>query len=242
MRQGLNTLRDLVYGLHAFLKCNYACNVCTNTSVVESTCCNAHSRVYKRISVLWEECVCPKGEFDQWHKLECVMGTCGQCGIDKLSLCPAEILGLEEYKLKWKCFQYEEVGRTAEGRPRKRIKETFMETSPSVFIEYMKPKVHQFIKHNFVASWQDEACKEMMVNMPAGVLVSHIDFAENYTFQIQNEIQSMYFFLKVSRYWSTLHCIGDCPVPAVKKVTSSNTLITIYQMTKSMTLFLCSIA
>lgn len=37
-------------------------------------------------------------------------------------------------------------------------------------------------------------CSELQENVPAGVIVSHIDFAENYTFQIQNEIQSMYFF------------------------------------------------
>jgi hypothetical protein len=88
MRQGLNALRDLMYGLHAFLKCNCACNVCINKSMVESTSCNAHNRVYKHISLLWEECVCSKGEFDQWYKLEFVMGTCKQCGIKKLLLYP----------------------------------------------------------------------------------------------------------------------------------------------------------
>jgi hypothetical protein len=65
MMQGLNALRDLMYGLHAFLKCNSTCNVCTNNSVVESTSCSAHSKIYKHINLLWEECVCPKGEFDQ---------------------------------------------------------------------------------------------------------------------------------------------------------------------------------
>jgi hypothetical protein len=34
----------------------------------------------------------------------------------------------------------------------------------------------------------------MMVNVPTRNLVSHIDFAKNYTFQIQYEVQSMYFF------------------------------------------------
>jgi hypothetical protein len=33
-----------------------------------------------------------------------------------------------------------------------------------------------------------------MKNLPDGVLVSHIDFAENYNFAIQNEVQSMYYF------------------------------------------------
>ena len=34
----------------------------------------------------------------------------------------------------------------------------------------------------------------MMENMPEGVVVSHIDFAENYSFAIQNEVQSLYYF------------------------------------------------
>jgi hypothetical protein len=33
-----------------------------------------------------------------------------------------------------------------------------------------------------------------MKNVPEEVLVSHIDFAENYSFAIQNKVQSMYYF------------------------------------------------
>jgi hypothetical protein len=45
-----------------------------------------------------------------------------------------------------------------------------------------------------------------MVNVPTRNLVSHIDFAKNYTFQIQYEVQSMYFFsesliIKYSQYY-----------------------------------------
>ena len=79
------------------------------------------------------------------------------------------------------------------GKEKKRIDEVFKETSPGEFIAYLKPKVCAFIKHNFIANWQDQQCKEMMANVPEGVLISHIDFAENYDFQIQNEVQSMYY-------------------------------------------------
>lgn len=152
-----------MHGMHSYLNCNCNCNICDSASEVHSTTCSASSMVYKRISQLWEECVCKKGEYDQWHKLECVMGTCNECGIEKLPLCPAEVSASGGYLLRWKCFRYEEVGKTMDGKPRKRIKETFMETSPSVFLDYMRPKIKEFIKHSFVASWQDDACKEMMV-------------------------------------------------------------------------------
>jgi hypothetical protein len=33
-----------------------------------------------------------------------------------------------------------------------------------------------------------------MSDLPADMILSHIDFAENYSFQIQNEIQSMHWF------------------------------------------------
>ena len=41
----------------------------------------------------------------------------------------------------------------------------------------------------------------MMCNLPGWIIVSHIDFAENYEFQIQNEVQSMYY---MSEYVSLL--------------------------------------
>lgn len=165
MREGLNALRDMLRGIHTFLRCDCGCKVCSTEEVLGSRNCCAHNKVYKRIRLLWEECVCPKGEYDQWHRLECVMGTCSLCGIDQLPLCPSEITAADGYLLRWKCFQYEEVGKTPDGRPRKRIKETFMETTPSLFLDYIRPKIKQFIKHSFVASWQDGACKEMMVRI-----------------------------------------------------------------------------
>ena len=58
----------------------------------------------------------------------------------------------------------------------------------------MEKTVSTFITHNFKARWQDEQCQLMMKNIPEGVLISHIDFAENYTFAIQNEVQSLYYF------------------------------------------------
>ena len=84
---------------------------------------------------------------------------------------------------------------------------------------YLKPKVAAFIKHDFIANWQDHQCKEMMCNLPKGIIVSHIDFAKNYEFQIQNEVQSMYY---ISEYVSllvhiTLQKVRDGEVELVTK-------------------------
>ncbi len=68
-----------------------------------------------------------------------------------------------------------------------------METTTSMFPNYLRLKLHQFIIHKFVARWQDTQCRSVMVHLPSNCILSHIDFVENYTFQIQSEIQSMFW-------------------------------------------------
>jgi hypothetical protein len=49
---------------------------------MEHDICEAHIRVYKkRVTKLWEDCVCLKKEFEEWHKLDCLMGDCAKCGV-----------------------------------------------------------------------------------------------------------------------------------------------------------------
>ena len=54
--------------------------------------------------------MCSKGEFDVWHKLECLMGDCSNCGFHLLSFCPLELSVSNTFTLKWKCFKYYQVG------------------------------------------------------------------------------------------------------------------------------------
>ena len=73
-------------------------------------------------------------------------------------------------------------------QPKKRLRETFKETLVHEFLSYMEKIVTTFVTHNFRARWQDEHCQLMMKNISEGVLVSYIDYVENYTFAIQNEV------------------------------------------------------
>jgi len=122
------------------------------------------------------------------------MGNCDDCGVKLLNLCPLEMSTEGGTTITWKCFEKFEVGVTSTGEVRKRLSEVHKDTKPGIFIRYLQSKVKVFVKHNFIANWQDVQCREMMRNLPEGVVISHIDFAENYTFQIQNEVQSMYWF------------------------------------------------
>jgi hypothetical protein len=61
-----------------------------------------------------------------------------------------------------------------------------------MFLDYLRSKLQHFIKNNFGAKWQDNQCRLVMANLPPNCIPSRIDSTENYTFQIQNEIQSMH--------------------------------------------------
>jgi hypothetical protein len=61
------------------------------------------------------------------------------------------------------------------------------------FISYFKPNLKKFIKHNYVAALQDMQYRLAMDTLPEGSILSHIDFAKNYSFQVQNKIQSMHW-------------------------------------------------
>ena len=72
-----------------------------------------------------------------------------------------------------------------------------MERIQSVaFIRLFSDHLKSFIKHNFIKRWQAQQFKDCLLKFPSNVVVSVVDFAENYSFKVQNEIQSMH-------WWST---------------------------------------
>lgn len=85
------------------------------------------------------------------------------------------------------------VGTGPDGQPKKRIKEVLLTTTFSEFLDFFIPTVQHFIRHNFIANWQTQEAKLLQGCLQRGTVLTHIDFAENYTFEAQNEIQSMYY-------------------------------------------------
>jgi hypothetical protein len=61
--------------------------------------CSIPSKVYKGITALWQDCVCVKPELEEWHKQECLLSECQNCGVEKLHLCPYELVGSLDYKM-----------------------------------------------------------------------------------------------------------------------------------------------
>jgi hypothetical protein len=64
--------------------------------------------------------------------------------------------------------------------------------SSTRFIDYLKPKLQYFVRHNFVSRWQDQQFRKCLKHFPADLIISVIDFAKNYNFEVQNEMQSMH--------------------------------------------------
>jgi hypothetical protein len=89
----------------------------------------------------------------EWHKLECLMGECLDCGVEKkFPICCHESSPSIDWKVYWKCFQQEVIRMNEDGRPKKKVKKCFRETSSSTFLTYLHPNIQKFVKH-FVARW-----------------------------------------------------------------------------------------
>lgn len=188
--EALNAFRDPCKGAHVLFVCTCTCIVCDNDN--EGGCNIGRSR-YAGVTALWESLLCPKAEDEEFHRPECLFGTCNRCGVRFFNVCPRERVPDATRIIHWKQFQYEVVGTSADGRPKKRIKEVLMHSSFSEFLDFFSPTIQHFIRHNFVAKWQTEQAKLLQACLQGGAVLTHIDFAENYSFEVQNEIQSMYY-------------------------------------------------
>ncbi len=155
--------------------------------------CEAFAIQYDGLTEMWHAIVCPKGEFDEWHDVKCLYGECSMCGVDKLPLCPAEVDGSDGRVVEWRRFAMEEVI-SKKGKVMKKLNLVYKKTSSPVFLEYLKPKLQAFVTHNFVARWEDKHFKKSMKSFPEDTVVSVVDFAENYKFESQNEVQSQHWF------------------------------------------------
>jgi hypothetical protein len=60
----------------------------------------------------------------------------------------------------------------------------------SVFVKEFIEKTRQYVQHVHLARWQDEKFRICRDSFPRGTILLIFDFAENYTLQPQNEIQS----------------------------------------------------
>lgn len=134
-------------------------------------------------------CCVSKEEEAKWHKLQCILGTCKAC--PKTLFCPQELKNVGS-SVRWKAYKYV-TENTKFGVEKKRIKLIYKETTLLEVIDQFKMHLKIFIRHNFCSYWQHKQFKEYISNFPNDFVISIVDFAQNYTFKVQNEIQSMHW-------------------------------------------------
>ena len=132
--------------------------------------------------------MCPKPPNSEYYAKKCLMGDCCQCGVRKLTFCPDEIAE-DSREVSVKVFMDVGTGQADAGGNEKKRKDLIVQRMKSVaFISLFSAHLIAFIKHNFVFCWQAQQFKDYLHKFPSNVVVSIIDFAENYSFKMQNEI------------------------------------------------------
>jgi len=135
---------------------------------------------------------CERGIGDKYNALTCIEGTCEQCG--HLSLLPTCNTSSHMDKIvQWRRFT--DVNTLRPDGAMSRRPTLTIESTPFRYLDsYMRSSLLKYVGHTFRQTWlarQFKGCKE---DFPIGTIVSVIDFAENYSFQPQDEIQSMHWF------------------------------------------------
>ena len=191
----LNRMRDGSFGIHNDQTEFCFCDICHPASSIGHDWCCAYQNMFAGLTALCHLCVCLKGEFDMWHKKRCLLGECQDCGVlKKLLFCPSELSPHSAALVKWKRFENVEVGINLDsGDPKFIVQEAYKETLPFELVNFFKPILQKFICHNYIAKWQDTQARLALSSLREGDLLSYLDFAKNYTFQVQDEVQSEYY-------------------------------------------------
>jgi hypothetical protein len=187
LKDGFNNMRRRF--LHTSCNCN--CDVCGARG--PETPCWASSSTVEGVRAMCDLVLCSKLESMDFHKLDCIRGNCTDCGVWKLQLCPHEVDPNSTILIPWRKFENVFVGQNSEGGDRHALRLEYKTTPPSEFIAFLKPKLAKFVAHNFEAKWQDAQFKSCLENLSSDQVLSVIDFAENYSFTWQNEVQSQHW-------------------------------------------------
>jgi hypothetical protein len=177
-------------GLHSQSVCECECEeVCRS---YHGTNCAGSLVVFSGVTAMSKMILCPKPEGAKWHTHDCLFGNCTSCGVDFLPLCPEEEDASSGSLVKWKHFAIQVI-RIQKGKERKKLQLVSEETTTAELVSYMKPKLQAFVRHAFLAKWEDEQFRACLASFLDDTMVSVIDYAENYSFEVQNEVQSMHW-------------------------------------------------
>jgi hypothetical protein len=94
--------------------------------------------------------------------------------------------------VNWNHFSLEKIV-TKKREEKKKLTLVYRYASSTNFIQYLKPKLQDFVRHNFVAHWQDIQFKNCLKGFSSDTTVLVIFLLENYIFNIQNKVQNIHW-------------------------------------------------
>jgi hypothetical protein len=128
--------------------------------------------------------VCPKEDEDEWHAKKCLYGQCKHCGIKKIPFCPIKCDDFNYAMVDWKIFAMETTMSKAR-KPLKKLTLVYKKINSEEFIEYFKPKLQ---KNSSTTSYQGGETISYVLSFPRNIVVTIVDFTENYSFEVQNDV------------------------------------------------------
>jgi hypothetical protein len=156
--------------------------------------CQHLQHTYKRSTHLWGKTLCSKPDRSEWHSLQCLKGKCMLCGFNNLPICDRELDPENQRQMTWQRFEKVPAGKMKDGKHKFALRLEYKLTSLRVFLAYAKPRIAEFVLHQHVARWQDRAYRTSITKLKVGEVMSLIDFAENYSYKGQNEVQSQHWY------------------------------------------------
>jgi hypothetical protein len=85
----------------------------------------------------------------------CLMGDCISCGIETLKVCPIE--ETESIKIvQWQRYANVVAGQKDSGEDWKVTQLQYMDTPTLELLEYLYPRLKDFVTYNFATKWQDK--------------------------------------------------------------------------------------
>lgn len=180
-KNAFNQMRQNKFGHHA-KEHPCTCSICGRHG--DAGQCSANQEVFQHISDLLDSILCPRPRDHEYHAKRCLLGECPRCGVRKLSFCPYEI-ATDSREVVVKIFKDVGIGQVNTKGKEKKRKDLAMERMKSAtFIHLFSDHLKSFVKHNFVFRWQAQQFKDCLLKFPSDVVVSVVDFAENYSFKI----------------------------------------------------------
>ena len=182
--------------------CLYHVNVYHLQQALNKLLINAGHKPYKSTGDLCEETMCQKNDESEFHQMTCVRRCCEMCGtellrkkLDELGLkccksCEKETC--EDCLVTYNSNEYVDIVDKT-GTKKRRLQLVSPSKTVSEFLGVLSQKLEAFAKHRHMAYWQYLSYKDALGNLQKDEIAITLDFAENYSCVVPQEIMSMHW-------------------------------------------------